>query len=328
MLLSIIIPFYNAESFLANALDSAIPTNQRDDVEIVLIDDGSKDASAKIANQYVEQYPNIKLFQQENGGVSSARNLGISKANGKYIMFLDADDILDNQIYNNILPYLQLSVCDIAFFGVEMTHKRTIEIKNKQIEPISLSKENTIEYFLNKKFLGFNAGKIYKKQLFLNTGITFPIGKVFEDLDVIYRILPHTTSNLWFDATYYYYYLSNENSLTKRISTDDVAVYHEINRNIFKMYTQSNLNINYSTINYYFMDALIFALSELYKLNKKNASVKQHIHTIKQDIKATEKKSNFSAKKYISYTTNTLKYMMYKIGILSILIKLKNKKWR
>ena len=268
MLLSIIIPFYNAESFLADALDSAISKYTKNDIEIVLIDDGSKDNSAKIAKQYVEQYQNIKLFQQKNGGVSSARNLGLSKANGKYIMFLDADDILDNQLYNNILPYLQSSEYDIVFFGVETTNKRTFEIKNKQTKPLKLSKENTIEYFLNKKFLGFNAGKIYKKQLFLENDITFPVGQVFEDLDVIYRILPSTSSNLWFDATYYYYYLSNENSLTKRISMNDIAVYHEINRNIFKIYTQNNWNIDYSVINYYFMDALIFALSELYKLDK------------------------------------------------------------
>lgn len=88
---SIIIPIYNMEKYLEECINSIV-CQQNDDCEIVLVDDGSKDTSFQIAKRLSEQYANIRCFKKENGGVASARNYGIEKAEGKYLIFLDADD--------------------------------------------------------------------------------------------------------------------------------------------------------------------------------------------------------------------------------------------
>lgn len=326
MWLSVIIPFYNAEKFLADAIESAMEVCEQNQIEIVLVDDGSVDKSVDIATDYMQKYTNIKLYQQKNGGVSSARNLGLSKAKGRYIMFLDSDDILNKQLYSDILPYLKSGEYDVVFFGVDMIKHRQPKIETTLVEAITLTTQETISYFLNKKISGFNAGKIYKKQLFQENGILFPVGKIFEDLEVIYRLLPFTQKTLWMDRAYYYYYIANEGALTKSFSVSDISTYHKLNVEIFHMYLQSQGKQNASIVCYYFMDSLLFALSELYKLDSSNRAVKSCIQSVKYDIKKLEKEKVFRKKEYVIYTKNVMKYVAYKIGCLSILIKFKNRK--
>lgn len=90
---SIIIPIYNMEKYLEKCINSII-CQKFDGYEIILVDDGSRDSSFQIAQKLSEQYRNIKCFKKENGGVASARNYGIEKAEGEYLIFLDADDKL------------------------------------------------------------------------------------------------------------------------------------------------------------------------------------------------------------------------------------------
>lgn len=97
--ISIIIPIYNAEKFIPNCLDSIISQSFKD-WELILVNDGSEDESAVLCEQYAKRYSRIHLFTKENGGVSSARNLGLQKANGEYIMFVDVDDYLSSGIFD------------------------------------------------------------------------------------------------------------------------------------------------------------------------------------------------------------------------------------
>lgn len=103
--LSIIIPVYNGELYLKECLDSILNTNQRDKFEIIVINDGSTDRTAEILEQYASK-KNIFIFNNENYGVSFSRNYGIEKSTGKYIMFVDADDVLMNNWDEKIFPYL------------------------------------------------------------------------------------------------------------------------------------------------------------------------------------------------------------------------------
>ena len=104
---SIIIPVYNAEDYLSECVESIL--KQKYDIskiEILLIDDGSTDNSLKICKNYKKKYNNIVLIEQPNSGVSKARNSGISKATGKYIMLLDSDDTLSNNAVKNLFNFL------------------------------------------------------------------------------------------------------------------------------------------------------------------------------------------------------------------------------
>ena len=106
--LSIIIPVYNNEKDLDKCLTSILNQNI-DDLEIVVVNDGSTDNSEKVIKKYQEKYDNIfKYYFKENTGVADTRNYGLDKAEGKYIMFVDADDYLDTSLYKNVKKYMDV----------------------------------------------------------------------------------------------------------------------------------------------------------------------------------------------------------------------------
>ncbi|WP_302813310.1 glycosyltransferase family 2 protein [Leyella stercorea] len=119
MLISVIIPVYNVAPYLRRGLDSIIAQGG-DDFEIILVDDGSKDASPAICDEYSLRYPFIKTYHIPNGGVGHARNFGIDKAQGQYIEFLDSDDFLDEGLYEKFRTVLNTHPdIDACFFGLK-----------------------------------------------------------------------------------------------------------------------------------------------------------------------------------------------------------------
>ena len=112
-LISVIIPVYNVEKFLPNTIDAIIQQDYPY-YEIILIDDGSKDRSGEICDEYANKYSNVKAFHQINKGVSSARNVGIDKSNGKYIAFVDADDIVKPSYLSRMYHDLKIKQCDFV----------------------------------------------------------------------------------------------------------------------------------------------------------------------------------------------------------------------
>lgn len=121
MRLSIIIPVYNAEKYIKNCLDSLLRQNVGG-IEILCIDDGSTDFTAKIIKTYVEKYPFIKYYYKDNGGQSSARNYGIDKARGCYLWFVDSDDYIADNTIEQLLQYTS-SVPDVLTFGIKEVTK-------------------------------------------------------------------------------------------------------------------------------------------------------------------------------------------------------------
>lgn len=117
MLLSIIIPVYNVESYLRRCIDSVIVQGIDDDVELLLIDDGSKDSSGEICDEYASKYDWIHVFHIPNGGVGNARNYGIDRASGEYLMFIDSDDFLEQGMYQSIKTALETHSADCYIYG-------------------------------------------------------------------------------------------------------------------------------------------------------------------------------------------------------------------
>ena len=115
-LLSIIVPVYNAQEWICETLDSLCTQNYQN-IEILCIDDGSRDNSAKIVKEYQNKDNRVRLIQQENAGVSAARNHGIDQARGEYIAFLDADDYVDPTVYEKMIALLEKEKSDISFCG-------------------------------------------------------------------------------------------------------------------------------------------------------------------------------------------------------------------
>lgn len=114
-MISIVMPVYNAEQFLRRSIDSIMEQNV-EDVELILVDDGSKDTSGKICDEYACKDSRIRVFHKENGGVSSARNLGLDKAKGEWVMFVDSDDFLLPHAVKNVQNAIRNGHADLYLF--------------------------------------------------------------------------------------------------------------------------------------------------------------------------------------------------------------------
>ena len=112
-LISVIIPVYNKENYIQNCLNSVLAQSYSN-LEIVLINDGSKDNSGEILDEYADKDERVKVFHIENGGVYAARNFGLEKSTGDYVTFIDADDTIELSYIETLFRVLQENNCDIA----------------------------------------------------------------------------------------------------------------------------------------------------------------------------------------------------------------------
>lgn len=125
MILSIVVPVYNVENYLSKCLDSILNQDiAKDDYEIVVVNDGSTDNSGEIARGYASRYPNIILINQENQGLSGARNSGIRVAKGKYIQFVDSDDYLEPNVEKSLVERMESEKLDILRFNYQNVNEK------------------------------------------------------------------------------------------------------------------------------------------------------------------------------------------------------------
>ncbi len=191
MKLSVIIPAYNSEMFLAETLD-CLDKQLLNDMQIIVVDDGSTDKTAEIVEKYTKKLKNILYVYQENSGVSAARNNGLDYAMGKYTVFLDSDDLFTPKSLLNIYEDLEradadIAICKIASFGYG----------GVQVNPVadSLAKEELIECTDKRLLWNFLLGnKCYKTEMIKRSGVLFPPLRYSEDgaftMQLIYRENP------------------------------------------------------------------------------------------------------------------------------------------
>lgn len=197
-MISVIIPVYNVENFLKAAVDSVLVQSYKD-LEIILVDDGSKDSSGKICDEYLEKDSRIKVIHKENGGLSSARNAGLDVAKGEYIAFLDSDDkfLNDNSLQNMFDVMSENESADICITGYKYIDEEGKELKRKKhlIDDYSdydktksgevLFKNITQDDFWNLYFDKNRIEyivvwtKLYKKEIWET--LRYPEGKINED---------------------------------------------------------------------------------------------------------------------------------------------------
>lgn len=126
-MLSVIIPVYNAEKFLVKCVDSVVGQTYKD-TEILLIDDGSKDNSPAMCDEYAQKYKNIRVFHKPNGGATSAYMLGIRECHGDFVTFVDSDDWLEPDMYESMMPYFEDNEINMVFCGYDKVSEKETEI--------------------------------------------------------------------------------------------------------------------------------------------------------------------------------------------------------
>ena len=173
--ISVIMPIYNAEKYVKKSIDSLV-NQTTNEIEIILVDDGSTDGSGSICDQY-DGSENVKIIHKENGGICTARNAGLLQAEGQYVSFIDSDDFMDLVAYEKIIKVLKNNQADILDFGwryVSETGEKTEnfhENPKKRLLDKSYIKKQVLPPLLNleknrKNFVfDFSWNKIYRKEI-------------------------------------------------------------------------------------------------------------------------------------------------------------------
>ena len=217
MKLSVIIPVYQAEKTIARCLDSLVKQADND-VEVILVNDGSNDRSEEICKKYASLYPIIRYYSKENGGVSSARNLGLDKATGEYVLFVDSDDYVADTYFKEI----RKGVCnepDILLFGrsvVGFPEKDRAERAFYSVNAKDTSK--IISKILEKNRLNSLCVKAFKKDIIDRRHIRFLLDLAnAEDISFIIAFLCEIQSASSITSILYYVDESNNNSLSRKV---------------------------------------------------------------------------------------------------------------
>lgn len=210
ILLSIVIPVYNVQDYIGKCLNSLKTSDNR--VEILVVDDGSPDESCEVIKNYEKNYSNIHYIKKENGGVSSARNLGIVLSKGKYVTFVDGDDFVDEQYLPKILEYIQVLDFDLLCFNYCLTyddHER--EVNDLKNESFNLDGNAGFTWYIRQnmddQIKQSSINKVYKADILKNHEVLFTKNQtVGEDFLFNVEYLQHCKKVICKEDILYHYY--------------------------------------------------------------------------------------------------------------------------
>lgn len=206
-LLSIIVPVYNVKDYLDKCIES-ISLQTYENIEILLIDDGSTDGSSKICDLWKAKDSRIRVFHKNNGGLSSARNVGLRECKGEFIGFVDSDDYIDKDMYELMLNEMKNEV-DIVSCGTGIIYptkmKRKLEVYGLTSKLTYFNNDEAVKALLGLNGLSFSScDKIFRRTLFEN--VTFPYGKECEDLPTIYKLVKKSKGIINIGKIKYFYF--------------------------------------------------------------------------------------------------------------------------
>ena len=219
-LLTIIIPVYNCAQTIVRCLDSI----DYADAEVIVVDDGSTDVSVDVVKEYISTHPNVRLLQKENGGVSSARNVGIEASAGKYIMFVDADDYLAPMGIERVLQMAEENEADVVKFGFRnMSNESVIDTESIKLFPCSTKVIEGLYAALKRydipDYLVWDG--LYKRSAILDNNIRFHTDLSLHEDDVFMgELYCHVNKIVITDLPLYRYIRASEQSSTHNQSVE------------------------------------------------------------------------------------------------------------
>lgn len=219
-LISIVIPIYNSEKTLCRCLDSLI-SQIYTKIEIVLVDNGSKDKSLAICRDYAKKDNRVKVYIQTDGNQGAARNLGISKSKGNYLMFVDSDDYVTKEFCIYALRTIKQFKSDIAIFNYFIDLNNSItqqKIFSKEDNGV-ISKEKVLKSLTKESFMW---NKIYRKTLFQN--IIFPENEKFEDIATTYKLIEEANNISYLNKSLYFYVHNSQSTVNNSQNFDDYLI--------------------------------------------------------------------------------------------------------
>ena len=219
IVVSVVVPIYNVEKYLSRCIDSIIDQSY-DKLQIILVNDGSKDHSLEISKEYEAKDKRIIVLDKVNGGLSDARNYGIRYATGEYIVFIDSDDFIKENMIEKMLKKITMTnsdicVCDMEYLydngNIEFASGGDFDVTSDKLVDINNSACN----------------KMYKTSMF--SDISFPVGKYYEDLATI-PILMHKANKVCKVNEAFYVYYQRSGSIAHSANKKIFDIYYAIDR--------------------------------------------------------------------------------------------------
>lgn len=240
MRFSIIVPVYNGEEYLAQTLDCLLSQSEKD-IEIITVNDGSTDSTQSIIESYAKKDSRIKAVYQENAGVSAARNNGIERACGEYIIFIDSDDLLGDCALEKLYTAMQSTCADLAIFRTQSFGAGVSQYNPIVDELIKLEEINCYDKRLLRNFIVSN--KCYRAEVLKKSGVRFPPMRYSEDgaffMQFVHTVKPKITGVA--DALFMY-------------RQHACSVTHRVNASLIREFSKS-MDFVYETANGSFEDA-------------------------------------------------------------------------
>lgn len=215
--ISVIVPVYNVEKYLNRCIDSIL--NQTfTDLEVLLINDGSRDKSGEICDEYVLKDSRVRVFHKENGGVSSARNIGLDNARGEWITFVDSDDWIEQTMYSEIYAKIILENAEIAYCDINMCFHDYC--KTWKAARYDVAKVRFLNNFIASEWTSL-CNLLIRRELIEINGIRNPEGFSFgEDYHVAVRLMFYANKICYIPKPLYCYNRINESSALHNFSQD------------------------------------------------------------------------------------------------------------
>jgi glycosyltransferase involved in cell wall biosynthesis len=320
VLLTVVIPVYNVEKYLKRCIESILIQEWKN-YDILLVDDGSTDSSPQICDDYAKVYDFISVIHKKNGGLSEARNTGISHAKGDYVYFPDSDDWLEPQTFKELADVLESQEFDIVSFNREFVkgEEDTI-VSDPLVTQVYEGKDAFVQMLKHSYITGFANDKIYKKSLFIDNNISFPKGKYYEDLGTNYKLFLSAENVFATNQKYYHYLIDNPDSITQSWNEQKFSDMFEFYKDIFYSdFVRSRLNQEeLQTSQLYYVNGLIHILASLYKskLDKKYIDITNQVkqELLKHGVSLYQMKEQ----------PNKLKYIFFRFKVLKLAFSIQN----
>lgn len=312
-LFSIVIPIYNSYNLVDRCLNSLEGQSDKD-FEVIFVDDCSTDGSYQKLKDKLKKYSfTYKVIKnKKNSGPGATRNNGINKCSGEYIIFVDSDDYLENNLIENMKKILKEKNTDIIIYDYFITYKEN----NKRC--YSLPFENGFVKKMDALALsnGMCWGKVYKKSIIIDNNIQFPNLMRSEDLAFV-KVYLSKCKKVYYDKNVYYYYIQHKKSIMHNHNTLN------INNNIVAFnYIKDNAENNADIEMIFIREYLYLIVQNMILTKEKNKNIKKFIK------ESSEKYPNWYNNEYIKYQPKYLKILLFFIKIrfilpLRIIFKLK-----
>ena len=229
--ISVIVPIYRVEQYLEKCINSILQQSY-DNLEIILVDDGSPDNCPLICDTYQEKDERVRVIHKKNGGLSSARNAGLEIATGEYITFVDSDDYIARDmvevLYRNLIKYnSEISVC---FWKEFLESDEVSEEKSEEYAVCVMDNVQAMKKMLYQRGTDSCAwGKLFSKELF--NEIRFPVGKIYEDIAIMYYVFDKAKSVVFADYPGYFYLQRNTSIIRNKFSDSKMSVIDFVEEN-------------------------------------------------------------------------------------------------